>query len=154
MIHFLAIGTILFFILRKVKLKNTLIEKLWGAIAHKWAKTYDVNDKLVLAIIEQESGGNPLATGSTNDVGLMQITQPALTDYNSFFGTDTTLTELLMNPDQNIEVGTWYISWLLEQFNSNEFLAVSAYNQGIGNVKKDSFNSDYANSVLARKEKY
>ena len=42
----------------------------------------------------------------------------------------------LFDEETNITLGTYYISTLLNYYNNNLYLALSAYNAGIGNVNK------------------
>ena len=42
----------------------------------------------------------------------------------------------LYQPELNIQLGTKYFSNLMKEFNNNYLLALTAYNAGIGNVKK------------------
>ena len=38
-------------------------------------------------------------------------------------------------PATNIQLGTWYLGYLMEEFNHNEVLALAAYNAGRGHVE-------------------
>lgn len=42
----------------------------------------------------------------------------------------------LYDPDKNIMLGTKYFSNLIKQYEGNYMLAITAYNAGIGNVKR------------------
>lgn len=41
---------------------------------------------------------------------------------------------MLFEPKYNIQMGTWYLTYLLKTFNGNIKLALAAYNGGSGNV--------------------
>lgn len=125
------------------------IKQLYGSVVNDFSIRYGAVNDYIIAMIQIESGGNPFAIGGTSDFGLLQITQPALTDFNKRFGVSWTLFDIWIDPRRNIQVGTWYLSWLQEQFNNDMRLAVSAYNQGIGNVKANTFKLDYWNKVNA-----
>lgn len=139
-------GVCVMFVLLK-KLTPQIVHTLWSNLAIKYASMYGVNAKWILSIITVESGGVPYVIGLTGDFGLMQITQPALNDFNTHFQTSFTLSDMMFNNEKNIQVGTWYLSWLLQQFNDDYQLAVSAYNQGIGNVQKNTFSLSYYEKV-------
>jgi len=83
-------------------------------------KKYEIEIDLIKAIIEVESGGNPLAVSSAGAAGLMQlmpITAKELGVTDRF------------DPEQNIDSGTRYLRRLIDRFGSTE-LALWAYNAG------------------------
>ena len=83
-------------------------------------KKYEIEIDLIKAIIEVESGGNPLAVSSAGAAGLMQlmpITAKELGVTDRF------------DPEQNIDSGTRYLRRLIDRFGSAE-LALWAYNAG------------------------
>lgn len=88
---------------------------------------YNIDHRLVLSIIKQESGFNPNAISSAGAQGLMQLmptTAKGLGVKNSF------------DPVQNVEGGVKFLKRLLDKYNGNLVLALAAYNSGTGNVNK------------------
>lgn len=138
------------YFLPKARIMNYLqIFDVYFELAYKYANVYNVPVKYVLAVIKQESSGNMLATGSTGDYGLMQITKPALIDYNLATGKNYNLFTMLISAKKNLEVGTWYLKWCKKFLNSNWYDAFRAYNAGVGNVKRsDKAGKSYADSVM------
>ena len=123
------------------------IISLYKSLVTKYASLYGVPEYLVYAIIKIESNGNQFATGATPDIGLMQITNPALTDFNRVTGKNYSLFNLY-NPNKNIEVGVWYLAYLKSITNSTWYEVTKCYNVGIGNWQKDKNNgSEYADKV-------
>jgi soluble lytic murein transglycosylase-like protein len=90
------------------------------------AHAADVDSALLMAVIEVESGGNPLAVSPKGATGLMQL-MPAT---GARHGASN-----LFDPRQNIAAGARYLKELLRQFGGLP-LALAAYNAGEGAVQK------------------
>lgn len=101
----------------------------WSTIVDKYARQYHVPPKLVLAVIDAESDGNPRARSKVGAMGLMQL-MPATARGLGFSSAK------LYDPDTNIHAGVKYLSQLLEHYHGDVRKAVAAYNAGQGAVDK------------------
>lgn len=101
-----------------------------------YSKQFNVDRFLVYSVIKAESQFNPIAQSGKGAKGLMQITNS--TGGWAFYTLDKQgfEPELLFDPETNVMVGTWYLSWLMNEFNDNLELVICAYNCGHGRVKQ------------------
>ena len=96
------------------------------AMADGVARREGVDPKLLRAIIETESGWNPLAVSNKGAQGLSQL----MPDTARELGVTSPL-----DPEQNLTGGARYLKQMLAKF-SDPNLAVAAYNAGPGAVSK------------------
>ena len=96
-----------------------------------YARQNQINPLLVISVMRKESTFNPEIDSIVGAVGLMQIVPPTarwvaekieLSDYS------------LTDPEDNIEIGSWYLKYNHQRYNDNSLLAVASYNAGTSNV--------------------
>lgn len=96
-------------------------------IINEISNKYDVDPKLIEALVKQESGFNPNAKSKAGALGLMQL-MPATAKGLGVIDP--------MDVRQNVEGGVKYVKSMLDRFNGNIILALAAYNAGPNAVKK------------------
>jgi soluble lytic murein transglycosylase-like protein len=99
----------------------------FSEIIKEASQRYGIDEKVISAVIKQESSFNPSAVSNCGAEGLMQL-MPSTA--KSLGVTD------ILNPEQNIMAGTKYLKQKLDEFNGSLPLALAAYNAGSGAVKK------------------
>ncbi|MBR1736404.1 MAG: lytic transglycosylase domain-containing protein [Firmicutes bacterium] len=108
------------------------------------AKKYGLEESLVYAVINTESHFEETAVSGKSACGLMQIMKPTaewiavksgMTDYKE---------EKICDPDTNIELGCWYLSYLIKKYDNDMTLVIAAYNAGEGNVTKWLYDTKYS----------
>ena len=129
------IVTILF-VLFKDKLLKILYPKTYSEIISVYAEEYDVEENLIYAVIKAESNFDSRAVSNKDAIGLMQIVEDTAIDVakkNNIDIDTENIEEEILDIDNNINIGTKYLSTLLTQYGNIE-VALAAYNAGIGTV--------------------
>ncbi len=97
----------------------------------KWSNQRQLNPLLVIALMRQESRFRADIKSSAGALGLMQI----MPDTGKWIAEKTNIKNYsLVNPDHNINFGTWYLNYTHELYKNNSLFAIASYNAGPGNV--------------------
>ncbi len=80
------------------------------------AARYELDFYLVKALIYEESWFRADIRGGSGELGLMQVTLAAAQDFCSRKGFPLPSERRLLEPDLNIEVGSWYLRQSLERY--------------------------------------
>jgi soluble lytic murein transglycosylase len=95
-----------------------------------------VDPRLVLAIMRQESGFRPRAKSIAAARGLLQLTIDTATKYASHVGLNNLRDEDLYRPETSILLGSEYLSDLFRQFPDLPEAVAASYNGGEDNVAR------------------
>ncbi len=100
-------------------------------LVESWSIKRQLNPLLVISLIRQESRFETTIRSVANAIGLMQV----LPSTAEWIAPQINLKNYsLENPNDNINLGTWYLAHTHETYNNNSLLAVASYNAGPGNV--------------------
>lgn len=99
-----------------------------------YAEKYSLPQSLVASVINIESGYDKDAESRVGARGIMQVLPSTAVDCAIRLGFDFH-EEDLWKIDTNMEIGCFYLSYLLDIFDGNIVNALCAYNWGLGNVK-------------------
>ena len=119
------------------------------------AAKHGVDPALIKAVVWRESWFNPRATGSSGEVGLMQIMKDTAKDWAAAEHFTLYAHSQLYNPMKNTECGAWYLRRLLARYRNTDnpvVYALAAYNAGPGRVAKWGKGAAATNSVAFLKE--
>ncbi len=103
----------------------------WDGEVRHWAAVHDLDWRLVVALMHQESRFQPEVVSPSGAAGLMQIVPETATELD--------LVDL-HDPEESIRAGTRYLRWLLELYDEDLSLvtrlrfALASYNAGPGHV--------------------
>jgi soluble lytic murein transglycosylase len=103
------------------------------------AARHGVSPSLVKAVVWRESRFQPEMVGAHGERGLMQITEPAATDWVLAEKIETFVPTDLFDPKTNLDAGTWYLARALRHWKGKDDpvpFALAEYNAGRSRVKR------------------
>ncbi len=114
--------------------QGKVILRLYGSTIREYSKRYDLDWRLVLAVMRQESRFSIDAESQCGAVGLMQIMPTTFEDIAERMGLED-----IMNPRSNIAAGIKHLSLLSDSFEdatqeNRTRLTLAAYNAGLGRI--------------------
>ena len=115
--------------------RDIIYPRKYKEIVEQASSLYNVDPNLIYAIIKQESKFNPTATSHTGAKGLMQLMDATAYDMARKIDSIDPKDYDIYDPHTNIFLGTKYISYLISHFEGNYYLAIVAYNAGMGSTK-------------------
>lgn len=130
----ISLACIFFLLLFPVKERKFLEE-----ICNK----YNLELSLVLSVINIESGWDEKAVSHSGAMGLMQVMPTTAKEVAEKLSLSDFTEEDLYDANTNIEIGCFYLRYLLDTFGDDEKLALCAYNAGPNKVREWQTNDEY-----------
>ncbi|OHX16362.1 lytic transglycosylase domain-containing protein [Chromobacterium sphagni] len=101
-------------------------------VTQKYARQLDIDDAWVYGLIRQESRFITMARSGVGASGLMQL-MPATAKWAA---KKIGLTHFAVNDiETNVQLGTWYLRYVLDNLSGNQVMATAAYNAGPGRAR-------------------
>lgn len=116
-------------------LKNFIYPLKHFDIVKREAAANNIDPYLILSMIKAESGFNKNAVSHKQAKGLMQIVDSTAEDIKERLNIEVDNDDLY-DEETNIKLGCKYMSYLIDKYDGNYYIAVCAYNAGLGNVDK------------------
>jgi soluble lytic murein transglycosylase len=140
--HFKKNLLILFILLFAISflLQAPIVQKIfypypYREIIEKYSAEYGVDPLLVIAVIRAESKFLPQSKSHKGAQGLMQLMPNTAKFIAESIGDKEFKETDLVEPEKNIQYGTWYLASLQKEFKSIT-LVLAAYNGGRGHVNE------------------
>ncbi len=141
--------TVTFLKERKPGIPENRIKTIANSV-YEESKRYDLDYRLVLAIMKVESNFKNEAISRRGARGLMQINPSSARIIARESGVEVKGTKCLHEPEKNIRMGVSYLSKLRGMFD-NIVSALHAYNAGPGNVRKPASEGKVKTTSFTRK---
>lgn len=118
---------------KKVRASDEKLTKIATSV-YEEAKEYEIDYRLVLAVMKVESNFKSDAISKKGARGLLQIKPSLAKHVSKETGVFIKSPKCLEEPEKNIRIGVSHLSWLIDKF-ENLNTALHAYNVGWGKVK-------------------
>lgn len=134
---------------RKVSSSDDKLKKIASSV-YEEARDYEIDYRLVLAVMKVESNFKSNAISKKGARGLLQIKPSLAKHVSKETGVAIKGPKCLDEPEKNIRIGVSHLSWLIEKF-ENLNTALHAYNVGLGKIKSAASHDDGPDTRFTRK---
>ena len=136
----------------RIRLPQTTVNDIATSI-HEASSRFKLPAEMILAVIRIESAFDINAQSDKGAVGLMQILPSTAQEIAQELRMEWHGDQILRDPQANIEMGAYYLTKLIAQFN-NLSVALAAYNHGPGRIAelseaKADLPMEYSEKVLS-----
>jgi soluble lytic murein transglycosylase len=121
------------------ELKDWTDYRRFDPLIVKVAREYDLDPRLIKAVVWRESRFQADMTGRNGERGLMQVSEIAARDWAAAKGVRDLRPEEMLTPETNLEIGTWYLSKAVQRWNGKDNavpFALAEYNAGKSRVDR------------------
>src|SRR3982074_2838644 len=121
------------------ELKDWKDYRRFDSLIVKAAREYNLDPRLVKAVVWRESRFQADMKGRNGERGLMQVTEVAARDWAIAKGFANFRADELLVPETNLEVGGWYLSKAVQRWNAADDalpFALAEYNAGKSRVDR------------------
>jgi soluble lytic murein transglycosylase len=102
----------------------------YSQIINNYTVKYDIDPFILYALILQESRYKTDAVSNAGALGIMQIMPSTASKVAKEISLEPFSSQLLLDPQINIGIGTWYFKKLTTKYKGNYVLSLAAYNAG------------------------
>ena len=138
MIILIFLLAIIFYLLKIVRIQDIVLKQIYPTkytvYVEKYSEENNLDKYMIYAIIKAESNFDPNVKSQSDAIGLMQLLEETAEERANIIDKKTITEDDLYDPEINIKLGTSYYAYLLNHYNHNNILALTAYNAGMGNV--------------------
>jgi soluble lytic murein transglycosylase len=121
------------------ELKDWTDYRRFDSLIVKVAREYDLDPRLIKAVVWRESRFQADMVGRNGERGLMQVSEYAARDWAAAKGLPALRPEQMFVPELNLEVGTWYLSKAVQRWNGEDDavpFGLAEYNAGKSRVDR------------------
>jgi soluble lytic murein transglycosylase len=121
------------------ELKDWTDYRRFDSLIVKVAREYDLDPRLIKALVWRESRFQADMTGRNGERGLMQVSEMAAREWAAAKGIRELRPEQMLTPETNLEIGTWYLSKAVQRWNAQDNavpFALAEYNAGKSRVDR------------------
>lgn len=112
-----------------VRLGHSVYKVEYSEIVERYAAEFELDPYFIFAVIKTESDFEENAESNVGARGLMQVTEPTFDWVKTKISDKDIMYDQIFDPEVNIKVGAFLLSYLYDEFGSNE-VTLAAYHAG------------------------
>jgi soluble lytic murein transglycosylase len=105
--------------------------RAWWNLLERHARKHGYPTELLISFVREESAFDPLRESFANAIGLTQMIAPTAKRFAKGTGISVSRATL-RDPDKNVTIGSRFLAFLVDKFDSRVGLVVPSYNAGEG----------------------